>query len=693
MENNSGKKVSEDQIGKMPSGLDDFHIVDNTDSTSQRSGQGAEDQIGKMPSGLDDFHIVDNTDSTSQRSGQGAEDQIGKMPSGLDDFPSAVRDKESAEGICREFSEGTDTKKGFISGNTFTKKEVEYSVIDGVSIFEGDIAIKVTDNENATPSDDGDTNRAVIIPGSQFRWPNNTVPYEIDGALPNQQRVTDAVSHIQSRTGVRFIMRNSSNASSFPDYIRFERRDGCWSYVGRQGGKQIISLADGCGTGSTIHEICHALGCWHEQSREDRDTFIRINWENIQDANRHNFNQHITDGDDVGQYDYCSIMHYPATAFSKNGQPTIQVLRTDLPCGAAIGQRNGLSDGDIAAINLMYPRAGWGTRGGKITSEISVGRNKDGRLEIFARGTDNALWHTWQVAPNGGWVNGWASRGGIITSDPVVAQNADGRLEVFARGTDNGVWHTWQVAPNGGWVNGWATRGGRITSNIAVGRNKDGRLEIFARGTDNALWHTWQVAPNGGWVNGWASRGGIITSDPVVAQNADGRLEVFARGTDNGVWHTWQVAPNGGWVNGWATRGGRITSNIAVGRNKDGRLEIFARGTDNALWHTWQTAPSNGWVNGWASRGGIITSDPVVAQNADGRLEVFARGTDNALWHTWQTAPSNGWVNGWASRGGIITSDPVVAQNADGRLEVFARGADHAVWHIWQTAPNNGWSF
>jgi hypothetical protein len=32
-----------------------------------------------------------------------------------------------------------------------------------------------------------------------------------------------------------------------------------------------------------------------------------------------------------------------------------------------------------------------------------AGRNQDGRLEVFVKGTDGALWHTWQSAPNDGW--------------------------------------------------------------------------------------------------------------------------------------------------------------------------------------------------------------------------------------------------------------------------------------------------
>lgn len=337
--------------------------------------------------------------------------------------------------------------------------------------------------------------------------------------------------------------------------------------------------------------------------------------------------------------------------------------------------------GSAFGTTLLNAMEGTGLRG-----LASVAADQDGRLEVFATGTDSAVWHIWQTAPNNGW-SPWASLGGIVTSNRAVGRNADGRLEVFVRGTDDALWHIWQVTPNGAW-SAWASLGGVITSDPVVCRNLDGRLEVFARGTDKALWHIWQMAPNNGW-SSWASLGGIITSDPVVVQNNDGRMEAFARGTDNAVWHIWQTSPNNGW-SGWATLGGIITGLPSVIRNQDGRLELFARGTDLALWHIWQTAPSNGW-SGWATLAGIITNDPFASRNADGRLEVFARGADNALWHIWQTAPNDGW-SGWASLGGVITSDAVVANNLDGRLEVFARGTDLALWHIWQTAPNNGWS-
>jgi peptidoglycan hydrolase-like protein with peptidoglycan-binding domain len=157
----------------------------------------------------------------------------------------------------------------------------------------------------------------------------------------------------------------------------------------------------------------------------------------------------------------------------------------------------------------------------------------------------------------------WGRLGGII-SDPVASNNQDGRLEVFVKGADNALWHIWQTAASNGWASGWASRGGVMGSKIAALRNADGRLELFVRGTDGALWHMWQTRPNNGW-SSWASQGGVIQGMPALGRNADGRMEVFARGNDGALWHKWQTRPSNGW-SGWATQGG-IIHDIAVGAN------------------------------------------------------------------------------------------------------------------------------
>jgi hypothetical protein len=274
-----------------------------------------------------------------------------RRSSGRGSGGSARKRAESQENP--ELLSSDEVRTGFVSGLTFGPRAVQYAVVDGRAIFEGDIDLgSVEEVERSTAAMRGEGGEeAVVLPGSQFRWPNGTVPYDIDSALPNQQRVADAIAHWESNTVIRFVLRTPANADSHPNFVHFRPGDGCSSPVGMVGNQQNIKLASGCDAGRVIHEIGHAVGLWHEQSREDRDHFVTIHWENIKAGKEHNFDQHISDGDDVGAYDYGSIMHYERTAFTRNGQETITPTN---PPTAQIGQRVALSQGDLAAIATMY---------------------------------------------------------------------------------------------------------------------------------------------------------------------------------------------------------------------------------------------------------------------------------------------------------------------------------------------------
>jgi Astacin (Peptidase family M12A) len=101
--------------------------------------------------------------------------------------------------------------------------------------------------------------------------------------------------------------------------------------------------------GTAVHEIGHALGLWHEQSRADRDDFVEIVFANISPDNAFNFRKVGWNGLLLGAYDFTSVMHYRKNTFSINGQDTIIAKN-----GASIIRSNTLSAGDVAGINQLY---------------------------------------------------------------------------------------------------------------------------------------------------------------------------------------------------------------------------------------------------------------------------------------------------------------------------------------------------
>lgn len=103
----------------------------------------------------------------------------------------------------------------------------------------------------------------------------------------------------------------------------------------------------------------HAIGFVHEQSRPDRDQFVRILEDNIQWGKQRNFQAYETEKiDNLGEpYDYGSVMHYPVDAFSTSNGNTIEALKP-LPRGVTMGQRGGFSDGDLSKIRKLYQCGG-----------------------------------------------------------------------------------------------------------------------------------------------------------------------------------------------------------------------------------------------------------------------------------------------------------------------------------------------
>ncbi len=259
-------------------------------------------------------------------------------------------------------------------------QEVTYKIEDGLAIYEGDIILgegndfRIEEPEpHPTPRDFSEfgaigiekygvlscTTCAVIrrsdgIVDRNWLWKNGIIPYKIGPWFSDAEETTirEAIQDLNANTNLNIITTWDVGQKR----IVFKKRNGLDglgnSRVGRNRVlRQRIRLKSGFDKKTIIHELLHAAGLWHEQSRRDRDSFVQINYQNIDASARHNFDIHDTDAEIITPYDKNSIMHYHGFEFSNNLQPTI----LDRLTGAPIGQSLVLSPYDIDGINTVYP--------------------------------------------------------------------------------------------------------------------------------------------------------------------------------------------------------------------------------------------------------------------------------------------------------------------------------------------------
>jgi hypothetical protein len=279
---------------------------------------------------------------------------VGITLAACQDSGTGVRPEEPALSNAAEgFAQRGPEQTGWIIDRDGRPMEVTYEIQEGHAIWEGDIDLGPVEwvsrtEEEARERRASGVSFGVARDGSTYRWPGGVVPYVIQSSMSNKARVTDAMAHIAANTnGISFVPRTNQ-----ANYVEFRTSTGCSSSVGRVGGRQYINLATGCSTGNTIHEILHALGMYHEQTRCDRDTFVIINTANITSGYSGNFTKKCTGATDYSSYAEGSIMHYGPYAFSSNGLPTIVSKRG---LDSQMGQRSGMNSTDRSTINTLYP--------------------------------------------------------------------------------------------------------------------------------------------------------------------------------------------------------------------------------------------------------------------------------------------------------------------------------------------------
>ncbi|TMW46256.1 hypothetical protein DOY81_008665, partial [Sarcophaga bullata] len=193
------------------------------------------------------------------------------------------------------------------------------------------------------------------------RWPDNIVYYKFHTEFdaPHKNHILRGMKILESVSCIRF----KEATEDVVTYVNITGLNGgCYSSVGylNKGPQtynlQLYPLDEGCfRLGTIVHEFLHTLGFYHMQSAANRDDYVYIATEHIQDGKEHNFNKYnhtyVDDFDE--EYDYGSVLHYSAYAFSADGEMTIVPLKQEEAAGV-MGQRRGMSKTDINKLNVMY---------------------------------------------------------------------------------------------------------------------------------------------------------------------------------------------------------------------------------------------------------------------------------------------------------------------------------------------------
>ncbi len=251
----------------------------------------------------------------------------------------------------KNFSKVEAKEPQFVSGNIKPEGNETTKAPDGTVPFKriGEYVVAYGDILLGRPTNKDFPATGFIEAPKMNLWENSTIPFSIHNTLTEPERVLRTIEYFNENTPIQFVPFNGQQ-----DSIVFVPIDDlCLSYLGKIGGHQPIYLSKKCAEREIAHEIMHALGMIHEQSRPDRDRYLQVLWQNIEPGREDQF---VISPDSLFEpikdrpFDFRSVMLYPPEAFAK--QPGLMTLQ---PLGQAIDPvSSGLSPEDTSRLWMLY---------------------------------------------------------------------------------------------------------------------------------------------------------------------------------------------------------------------------------------------------------------------------------------------------------------------------------------------------
>ncbi|WP_172329824.1 M12 family metallopeptidase [Mangrovicoccus sp. HB161399] len=205
---------------------------------------------------------------------------------------------------------------------------------------------------------------AAALPGTPLRaasrknpklWPGGLVPIHMESAVTHSQMpvIMAAITELNQKTNA-FLRLTPSGLLTAPgqSYVTFiDDGTGNFTRIGApSSGSRDVHINKNV---RSLHELGHVLGLIHEQSRSDRDQFIRFldpalaastdgDWARVDDSENYGI-----------PYNLGSFMQYWDTAGSSSGKRTMEYIpdpsrRWDTP--------EWLNADAVRAVNALYPR-------------------------------------------------------------------------------------------------------------------------------------------------------------------------------------------------------------------------------------------------------------------------------------------------------------------------------------------------